>query len=88
MPYEWDSTKAAANLAKHGVAFEAIEGFDWSTARVWADLRVGDPEGRLLALGLIGSRVYVVVFVVRRTIRIISLRPANAKEAMRYATTD
>jgi uncharacterized DUF497 family protein len=84
MPYEWDNRKAAANLAKHGVSFEAIEGFDWRTAQVWADMRAGDPEGRLVALGLIGGRLFKLAFVIRRSIRIISLRKASNKEMDRY----
>ena len=31
MQYEWNSDKATANHAKHGVRFEVIEGFDWET---------------------------------------------------------
>jgi uncharacterized DUF497 family protein len=30
--YEWDEAKRAANLVKHGVAFDEIWAFDWATA--------------------------------------------------------
>jgi len=30
--YEWDDAKNEANKLKHGIGFEAIEGFDWSSA--------------------------------------------------------
>lgn len=32
MKYKWDNKKAAENLEKHGVAFEAVHGFEWDTA--------------------------------------------------------
>jgi uncharacterized DUF497 family protein len=83
-PYEWDRAKAASNLAKHGIPFEAAEHFDWSTALVRADLRPGDPEGRLAALGLIGDRLFHMTYVIRRSIRIISLRRASNTEITRY----
>ena len=84
MPYSWNPAKAASNLAKHGVAFEAIKDFDWATAVVFASL--GRPEPRLGALGAIGDRLHFVVFSVEhRSTRIISLRKANRKEVMLYA---
>lgn len=86
MPFDWNPTKAATNHAKHGVWFEAIEEFDWTTAMVFADVRGGYPEPRLGALGAIGDRLHFVVYTVeRRSIRIISLRKANRKEVTYYA---
>jgi len=37
--FEWDAEKAAANLAKHGVGFEAAVLFDMETAIVFTDAR-------------------------------------------------
>ncbi len=85
MPYGWDPAKRAANIAKHGVDFAAIEAFDWSTAIVRADVRFDYGEVRLEATGLIGARVYVLVFTIRRdTTWIISFRKGNTRETTRY----
>jgi uncharacterized DUF497 family protein len=43
-------------------------------------MRAGDPEGRLVALGRIGSRLFAVAYVIRRATRIISLRKARNRE--------
>ena len=37
MAYEWNAAKATANRRKHGVSFNAILDFDWSTALVVTD---------------------------------------------------
>lgn len=84
MKYEWNSDKAAANLAKHGVAFEAIHGFDWDTALIARDIR-DFGEVRMKALGLIERRVHFVAYTDRSGCRrIISLRKANPRETRRY----
>ena len=85
MRFTWDTAKAASNLAKHGVAFEAVDGFDWDTALVLADVRFDYPEPRLLALGAIGDRLHALVYTVEhRSTRPISLRAANKREVRRY----
>ncbi|MDT8330189.1 BrnT family toxin [Roseomonas gilardii] len=85
MPITWDEAKAASNLAKHGVAFEAVFEFDWETALVRADVRFAYSEPRLIAFGVIGDRLHALVFTVeRRSLRVISLRKANSKEFDRY----
>jgi uncharacterized protein len=95
MVFAWDPSKAAANLAKHGV------GFDDATT-VWGDERALDGpderhssgEPRRLALGRSAAgRVVVVAYTIRRNddgeaIRIISARPANRKERAGYAAKD
>ena len=68
----WTPAKNASTLAKsgerlrstHGVAFEALEGFDWATAAVFADLRNSHSEVRLNAYGLIGDRLHHVTFTI------------------------
>ena len=85
MTYEWDDAKSASNVRKHGVAFEAIEEFDWSTALVVPDERFDYDEDRWFAIGMIGSRLHAVTFTMRRDrIRIISLRIAEPKERRLY----
>ncbi|TFL19218.1 BrnT family toxin [Jannaschia formosa] len=80
-PYDWDDDKAKANLDKHGVPFEAIFGFDWDGALRAEDTRYDYGETRFQALGKIGDRAHVVVYVLREeTIRVISLRKANRRE--------
>ncbi len=85
MDFGWDESKRAANLAKHGVDFAEVEGFDWSAALVRADLRTDYGEVRLVAMAPIGDRLHVLVFTIRRRdLRVISLRRASTKELDRY----
>ena len=80
-PYDWDAEKARANLDKHGVPFEAVEGFDWAGAVEAEDVRYDYGETRMQALGLIGDRPHVLIYTRRGdTIRVISLRKANRRE--------
>jgi uncharacterized protein len=84
MRYEWDPAKAAANLEKHGVAFDAIHAFDWPTAVGGHD--PGDHgEERFRAYGLIGGRLHQCVYTWRGdACRLISLRKANSREITNY----
>lgn len=88
----FDPAKDAANLAKHGLSLLDAVGFEWETAVVWPDERFAYAEARMVALGYIGLRIMVVVFVDRppelpTERRIISLRKANTREVKRYAET-
>lgn len=83
--YEWDDAKAAANEERHNVPFQLAVMFRWSTALDTADTRRNYGEERRIALGRIGDRLHVMVYTKRgETIRVISLRKANAREEMRY----
>jgi uncharacterized DUF497 family protein len=85
MRFEWDEGKRAANLAKHGVDFVAVESFDFASALILTDDRKDYGEERRNALGLIGTRLHVLTFTWRdKTVRVISLRKANAREAKTY----
>ena len=84
--FEWDEAKAAANLRKHGVAFAY-------SARVFADPdrieRLDDSgypdEERWKVIGLIETRVYVVVYTERAgRRRLISARRAARSERELY----
>jgi uncharacterized DUF497 family protein len=47
MIFEWDEAKRAANLAKHGIDFDAVRLFDWSAAVHNLDTR---KDGRRTAM--------------------------------------
>ncbi len=79
--YEWDAAKAAHNLAKHGVPFDDVTGFDWRTAIEAEDARYDYGETRFQALGKIAGRYHVLVYAWRGSrIRVTSLRKANQRE--------
>jgi uncharacterized DUF497 family protein len=81
--YEWDEEKRASNLDKHGVDFEAMEGFDWRAADIKPSPRGG--EMRYVATGRMGVRLHRAVFTLRgERVRIISLREANRREVRNY----
>lgn len=83
--YEWDPSKAVANLAKHGVALASTETFDWATALHRIDEAHSDVEPRYISAGFIGDRLHIMVWTPRGgRIRIISLRKANGREVNRY----
>jgi uncharacterized protein len=83
--YTWDEEKRATNLRNHGVDFATAKDFDWETALEFEDTRRDYGERRLVAYGKIASRLYVMVWTPRdETVRIISLRKANAREIDRY----
>ena len=84
LQYEWDEAKRAETLLNRGIDFASMEYFDWETAIHQRSVR--NNEGCWPSLGLIGNRLYHVVWTEREeNIRIISLRKANAREAIRYA---
>jgi uncharacterized protein len=91
--FEWDTRKAAANDAKHGVSFEeAVTVFADPDALDGPDLRHSEGEPRMLRLGrAITDRVLIVAYTVRRrddgeSIRIISARRASRKERVAYSS--
>jgi uncharacterized DUF497 family protein len=84
--FEWNRVKAAANLAKHGVNFEqAREAFDDPFAIDFVDDREDYGEHRLILVGMVESRLLVVVHTLRRDkVRIISAREAQPHEQRQY----
>lgn len=89
--FEWDSGKAAANLRKHGVAFEeARTVFEDDEALFMSDSEHSVREERFVLVGLSAAlRVIVVVHCERDdgdVIRIISARKADRGERADYAT--
>jgi hypothetical protein len=84
--FVWDPNKAAANLRKHGVAFEtACEVFfDPFVSFVGTD--VVDRKRREMVIGMtVDWRVLRVVYIFRKgSICIISARPVTSQERNTY----
>ena len=82
---EWNEEKRRATLSARGVDFADVERFEWETAFTREDTRGDYGECRFVSDGLIDGRLHVLVFTPRDdTLRIISLRKANARERRRY----
>ena len=85
MRFEWDENKAKTNRAKHGGDFAVAPSFDFANAAIRLDDSEDFGEDRLVAIGLVGAGVYVMVYVERRhAIRVISLRKATRQEITDY----
>ncbi len=88
MHVTFDPAKDQANQAKHGVSLALASGFEWDDAVTWEDVRRPYGESRMVAIGYIGLRLYVVVYADRDgSRRVISLRKANKREVDFYAQT-
>jgi uncharacterized DUF497 family protein len=86
MEFEWDATKAAANLGKHGVSFErATLVFDDPARLTVVDTR-HPTEGRENTTGTVGGLVLLTVTHTDRAgvTRLISARPASRSERNFY----
>lgn len=84
---QFDPAKNEINRVKHGISLAEASGFEWETALEREDDRFDYDELRFVAIGLIGSRLYVMVFTEGAdddTVRVISLRPAEKHEARYY----
>ncbi|MBB3236049.1 BrnT family toxin [Phyllobacterium endophyticum] len=83
--FVWDEEKNRSNLLKHKVGFDIAEQFQFGTAVEWLDLRTDYGEERIRAIGLIATRLFVLVYTERGdVIRVISLRPALRKDVNEY----
>jgi len=91
LAFEWDPSKAAANVRKHGVTFdEASTVFGDPLASVFADPDHSLAEERLVLVGRSHrDRVLVVMFTERPPrVRLISARPATRPEREAYEAGD
>jgi len=87
MQFEWDSTKATANLSKHGVSFdEAKTVFDDPLYVDFYDPDHSDGENRYIIIGQSQQgRLLMVSYTERNdTIRIISSREVTVTEREAY----
>jgi uncharacterized protein len=87
--FEWDKTKAAANLKKHGISFEEAKSvFVDEHARFLDDPVHSVDEDRFVLLGLSSSLKLLTVCHCYRSkpnvIRIISARKATSSESKFY----
>ena len=86
MQFEWDETKARANLDKHGLDFEDAKKVFSRPVVIAPDVRRDYGEPRYKALGELDGVVVCIAFTPREnSVRIISMRPANRKEREAYA---
>ncbi|MBM4239523.1 MAG: BrnT family toxin [Gammaproteobacteria bacterium] len=85
---DFDLQKDAVNRKKHGCGLELAAELDWQTVIAGQDQRRDYGEHRLIGYGLLGQRLFCIVFVVRsNAIRVISLRKANSREVDLYEKT-
>ncbi len=85
MQFDFDSSKDATNLSKHGLSLAAAAELSWDAALVWIDDRADYGEVRMVALAPLGDILCFVAFVDREPARrIISLRRANRREVNHY----
>jgi uncharacterized DUF497 family protein len=87
LKFEWDATKAASNLRKHGVSFdEAVSVFADALALTFADTDHFESEYRSRTYGLSNKkRLLVVIHTERRNhVRLISARKATRYEKSIY----
>lgn len=91
MEFEWDEGKAASNLQKHDVGSAEAS----SVLSDWLSVTIPDPahsegEERSATLGTSSSgRLLVVIHTERGDkVRVISARPASARERREYEQGD
>ena len=87
MEFEWDQSKATANLKKHGVSFEEAKTvFDNPLAVIFDDETHSIDERREIIIGHSQrNRLLLIAFTERSSsIRIISVRLATRKEREDY----
>ena len=84
--FEWDDEKAASNLQKHGVSFEAAMALFDDPARLEEGDFFARGEYRTIAIGAVDTVVLTVVYAQpeENLIRLISARLATAKERRAY----
>jgi len=85
MDITFDLAKNASNVGKHGVSLDLAAELDWSEVMACVDCRHDYKEVREIGFGVIGERLYCVVFTQRGNVmHIISMRKANKREVKSY----
>ena len=86
MRFEYDPDKSAANLAKHGIDFDAAQAL-WEDPRCLEVPARTSGEPRWALIGRIGARHWTVIFTRRGDrIRLISARRSRREEVDVYET--
>lgn len=84
MKFEFDNRKSQANKEKHGIDFVDAQLLWEDPDFIEIPARTQD-EPRFMVIGRIGERIWAGVITYRHdAIRLISVRPANRKEAEIY----
>lgn len=84
MAFEFDPEKNTANLAKHGIDFEAAQALWLDDDAIQVDAR-SEAELRRAVIGMIEGRNWTAFFTLRgEAIRIISVRRARDYEVEAY----
>jgi uncharacterized DUF497 family protein len=87
MKFEWDETKRATNLDKHGLDFELAHLVFAGDTFTFEDNRTAYNEQRFVTLGLLDGIVAVLVHTeTDDEIRVISFRRATKNEQKLYFT--
>lgn len=82
--FEFDDDKSRANLAKHGIDFEAAQEL-WQDPDLLEIRAKADGESRFLIIGRIGAKHWSAVVTYRdERIRLISVRRARKREVELY----
>jgi uncharacterized protein len=85
MEFDWDAGKAAANLAKHGLAFASIREWVWEEVRSsLVDGDYSEPRWRALYTDEAGQRLIAIYTRRGGAYRVISLRRAHEKEVRKW----
>ena len=86
MRFEWDEQKRKANIRKHGFDFKDAPKVFHLPMLVALDDREDYGEDRYVGIGILNTRVVIVVYTERAddTIRIISMMKATTNERTRY----
>jgi uncharacterized DUF497 family protein len=84
--FEWDESKAASNLGKHGLGFDLAYRLFLEASCIEFDVsRAADGEARFKRVGAYHGKFVTIVFTRRAAIvRIISVRRANQAEEKRH----
>ena len=84
LDFEFDPAKSAANLAKHGIDFDAAQSIWSDPRRIEVPARTTD-EPRWMVIGQVDGRYWSAVVTYRDDrVRIISVRRSREGEAAIY----
>jgi len=85
LPIDYDPAKDAENQRKHGVSLDVGRRVLDGGTTTMIDDRFLYGEERFVTFGYVHDRLHVAVYTLRGdTLRMISVRKANAREQARY----